>query len=65
MKSFPKLLPLLGHDKEDAILARVDVPPKETPQTRHAVRTQIVKVLAESWARRDVSTRSIIVPSNK
>ena len=61
MKSFPKLLPLSNDDKQDAILARIDVPPKETPEIRHTVRSGVMKVLAESWAKHDVSTRSIVV----
>lgn len=54
-------MPLTGEDKQDATLARSDVPRLDTKETRRAQREEVVKVLGESWAKRDQTTRRIIV----
>lgn len=54
-------MPLIGNDKQDAMVARLDVPRVDTRETRLAQRGAVVKLLGESWAKHDLTTKRIIL----
>jgi len=54
-------MPLGTDEKQDAILARSDVPPVDTKETRRTQRGEVIKLLGESWAKRDLTTKRMIV----
>jgi hypothetical protein len=53
-------MPLSSDDKQDAILARADVPAMDTKETRRSQRGEVIKLLGESWAKRDLTTKRLI-----